>query len=214
MKLLRTGSGRGLFAVCLALTGGLVFTGCRSADVPVFSSDVPGSTGTSTNPNVREVGRFAIGDQVSVTLIGPDPPILPHEERIKEDGTITMDLIGPVKAVGKTAGELQKEIHDAYVPKYYTRLTVVVKSPDLSYSVGGEVKLEGPKLYTGETTLTKAIQAAGGFTDFADKKKIRLTRAGKTTVHNWKKIQDKPTLDPFVIPGDSIQVPRRGPFGF
>ena len=209
MKLLRTVSRRGLLVAGLALTGGLVFTGCHSADVPVFSSDVPGSTGTSTNPNIRDVGRFAIGDQVTVTLIGPEPAIPPHEERIKEDGTITMDLIGPVKAAGKTAGELQKEIHDAYVPKYYTRLTVVVKLPDLSYSVGGEVKLEGPKGYLGETTLTKAIQAAGGFTDFANRKKIRLTRGGKTTIHNWYKIQEKPALDPLIIPGDRIDVRRK-----
>ena len=209
MKLLRTVSGRGLLVVCLALTGGLVSTGCRSADVPEFSSDVPGSTGTSTSPNVREVGRVAIGDQVTVSLIGPEPAIPPHEERIKEDGTITMDLIGPVKAVGKTAGELQKEIHDAYVPKYYTRLTVVIKLPDLSYSVGGEVKQEGPKAYLGETSLTKAIQAAGGFTDFANRKKIRLTRAGKTTIHNWYKIQEKPALDPLIIPGDRIDVKRK-----
>jgi polysaccharide export outer membrane protein len=183
----------------------MVFTGCRSADVPVFSSDVPGSA----NPNLRDVGRVAIGDQVTVTLIGPEPPIAPHEERIKEDGTITMDLIGPVKAVGKTAGELQKEIHDAYVPKYYTRLTVVVKLPDLSYSVGGEVKQEGPKAYLGQTTLTKAIQAAGGFTDFANRKKIRLTRGGKTTIHNWYKILEKPELDPLIIPGDRIDVKRK-----
>jgi protein involved in polysaccharide export with SLBB domain len=209
MKLLRILSGRGWLVACLALTGGLWFSGCRSADVPEFSSDAPGSTGTSTNPNAREVGRFAIGDQVTVTLIGPEPPIQPHEERIKEDGTITMEYIDPVKAAGKTSGELQKEIHDLYVPKYYKRLTVVVKSPDLSYSVGGEVKLEGPKAYLGETTLTKAIQAAGGFTDFANRKKIRLTRAGKTTIHNWYKIQENPALDPLVIPGDRVDVRRR-----
>jgi len=203
MKLLRTFSGWGWLVAGLVLA----VTGCRSTNDIGFSSDVSGSARPITN--AVDVGHFAVGDQVTVTLIGPDPALPLHDERIKEDGTITMDLIGSVKAAGKTAGELQKEIHDLYVPKYYTRLTVVVKSLDLSYSVGGEVKQEGPKVYIGETTLTKAIQAAGGFTDFANRKKITLTRAGKTAIHNWYKIQDNPSLDPLIIPGDRIQVPRK-----
>lgn len=209
MKLLRTLSGRGLLVACLGFAASLVITGCSSTDVPVFSSDVLGGAPGGAGASAVEVGRFAIGDLVTVTLIGPDPPLPPHEERTKEDGTITMQYIGSVKAAGKSAGELQKEIHDRYVPKFYTRLTVVVKFPDSSYSVGGEVKQEGPKMYIGETTLTKAIQAAGGFTDFANRKKIKLTRAGKTTVHNWFKIQEKPALDPLIISGDRVDVPRK-----
>src|SRR5947208_5087199 len=115
MKLLRTVSGRGLLVACLALTGGLVFTGCRSADVPVFSSDVPGSTGTSG----ADSDVFAIGNIVTVTFSGVTELLPPHEETIKEDSTITLPLIGAVKAAGKSAGELQKEIRDRYVPKYY-----------------------------------------------------------------------------------------------
>ena len=209
MKLLRTFSGRGLFVAGVALAASLMFTGCHSAEVPVFSSDVPGNLRGGTGTNAMEVGRFAIGDLVTVMLIGPEPPLPVHEERTKEDGTITMHLIGSVRAAGKSAGELQKEIHARYVPKFYTRLTVVVKSLELSYSVGGEVKQEGPKGYIGETTLTKAIQAAQGFTDFANRKNIRLTRAGKTTIHNWYKIQEKPALDPLIIPGDRIDVRRK-----
>jgi len=211
MKLLRTLSGRGWVVACLILGANLLFMGCASTDVPVFSSDVLGGASGGAPVNTMDVGRFAVGDLVTVTLIGPEPPIPPHEERTKEDGTITMQYIGSVKAAGKSAGELQKEIHDRYVPKYYTRLTVVVKQPDQNYSVGGEVKQEGPKMYIGETTLTKAIQAAGGFTDFANRKNIRLTRGGKTTIHNWYKIQEKPNLDPLIIPGDRIDVKRRWP---
>ncbi len=68
-----------------------------------------------------------------------------HEETIKEDGTITLPLIGSVYAVGKTAGELQNEIYTNYVPKYYVRLTVTVKSGDRVYYVGGEVKSPGSR---------------------------------------------------------------------
>jgi len=40
---------------------------------------------------------------------GDETTIPSHEEPIKEDGTITMPLIGKITAVGKTTGELQNE---------------------------------------------------------------------------------------------------------
>ena len=133
-----------------------------------------------------------------------------HAERIKEDGHITLPLIGSIKAVGKSDGELQAEIHDLYVPKYYVRLTVVVgNSPNLSYTVLGEVKSPGPKSYLGKTTLTKAIGTASGFTEFARQSKIELTRANGTKVTiDYKKAVRDPKFDPQVFPGDSINVPR------
>ena len=52
-----------------------------------------------------------------MTLTGLPETIEPHVEPIKEDGTITLPDIGPVQAAGKTAGELQNEIYNLYVPK-------------------------------------------------------------------------------------------------
>lgn len=209
MKLLRTFSGRGLLVACLALTGSLVFTGCRSADVPPFSSDVPGG---SASQNAGESDVFAVGNVVTVTFSGVSELLPPHEETIKEDGTITLPLIGAVKAAGKSAGELQKEIHDRYVPKYYNaNLTVTVKSQMRVYYVGGQVKAPGRQEYIGTTTVTKAIQSAGDFTDFAKRTAVELTRAGskKPIKINCKKAQQDPSKDLPVYPGDKIHVPQR-----
>ena len=133
-----------------------------------------------------------------------------HEELIKEDGTITLPLIGSVKAVGKTAGELQTEIQTNYVPKYYVRLTVTVKPGDLFYFVQGEVNSHGSRLpYTGETTVTKAIAAAGGFSPFADHT-VKLIRAnGQEVIKvDVDKATTNPSLDLKVYPGDQIVVGR------
>ena len=96
------------------------------------------------------------------------------------------------------------------MPKYYVRLTVTVSSPQRVFYVGGEVKQPGRQLYVGETTVTKAIQAAGDFTDFANRNKVWLIRSNgeRIKVNCIKALQD-PTLDPPVYPGDQIQVPRR-----
>ena len=92
----------------------LFFAGCASNDAPPPGPDPE-----------TQVAHFHVGDTVTVVFTGlPNDDLLPHEEPIKEDGTITLDSIGPVKAAGKTAGELQNDIHDLYVPKYYTHLNV------------------------------------------------------------------------------------------
>ena len=154
--------------------------------------------------------QLRIGDTVRVVLSNvSSTQIPPHEEQIKQDGTITLSLIGPVQAAGKTSGELQNELQKLY-SKYYREMNVTVQTPDRSYSVGGQVRAPDRKPYVGPTTVIKAIQSAGDFTDFAKRKKVQLTRAnGKTYTVNCDKALKDPRLDLPVYPGDSIHVPRR-----
>jgi polysaccharide export outer membrane protein len=164
-----------------------------------------------TGDNVEaQVARFHVGDTVTVVFDGLPDPLAPHEEPIKEDGSITLDLVGSVKAVGKTAGQLQREIHDLYVPKYYTHLTVTVKTGDRVFFVTGEVKAPGRQIYAGQMTVSKAITSSGDFTDFANRKKVWLIRAnGQRIKLNCDDIMDGSVPDPQVYPGDQIQVTRR-----
>jgi len=152
---------------------------------------------------------FQVGDMVAVTFSGTSENIPSHEERIKEDGTITLFLIKSVQAAGKTPGELQRELQAEY-NKYYKTLVVTVRTYARVYYVGGEVKRPGTQEYLGQTSVTKAIQAAGDFTDFAKKSRIRVIRNDGTSLTvNFSKLIDDPSLDPPIYPGDKIHVPRR-----
>lgn len=154
---------------------------------------------------------FAVGDTVTVTISGlpPDQNPPPHEETIKEDGTITLPDIGKVMAAGKSPGDLQNAIHDLYVPHYYTHLTVTVNSGDRVYYVRGEVKNPDRFVYVGEVTITKAIASAGDFTDFANRRHVVLIRSnGQRIKVNCKKIQNGDAPDLPVYPGDQIIVGR------
>jgi protein involved in polysaccharide export with SLBB domain len=210
----------GLIASCL-IAAGLFFTGCST---PTTLSSIPDAGTVQTNSSSplladmpagediqanAEVAHFNVGDTVSVIFSGIPDPIEPHEEQIKEDGNITLPLLGSVKALGKTGGELQKDIHDRYVPKYYVRLNVVVKPGDLVYYVRGEVKQPGRQLYIGETTVTKAITSASDFTDFAGHKVTLIRANGERVKVNVDKALENPALDARVYPGDQIYVPRR-----
>ncbi|MGA9778195.1 MAG: polysaccharide biosynthesis/export family protein [Limisphaerales bacterium] len=209
------------------LAAGLIFNGCSSSsNNDILFSDNPapppavtgaetgtGTTGTTsadTTSTDLTAARFHVGDSVTVDYSGTVTPIPESVQTITEDGTVSLPYIGAVRALGKTAGELQTDIHDLYVPKYYVRLTVTVSSPQRVFYVGGEVKQPGRQLYIGETTVTKAIQAAGDFTDFANQKKVQLIRHnGEVITVNCVKALKDQTLDPPVYPGDQIQVPRR-----
>ncbi len=205
------------------LAAGLFFTGCATPsslsgipDAGTVQTNVP-ATSLANAPAAEEsqgnteVARFHVGESVNIIFSGtPDPTEFPpHEETIKEDGNITLPLIGSVQALGKTAGELQKEIRDLYVPKYYVRLNVVVKPGDLIYYVRGEVKTPGRQLYVGETTVTKAITSAGDFTDFASHKVTLIRANGQRVKVNVDKALEDPTLDAKVYPGDQVYAPRR-----
>lgn len=193
---------RGLFA-CAAVVAGMVLTGCSS----------PSQSGPPTSPpKPAGMARFRVGDTVTLSYSGIPSPVPDYVESIKEDGTITPPFIGPVVALGKTAGELQYEIYTNYVPKYYVHLTVTVKSGDRLYYVGGEVKSGGSRqFYVDGTTVTKAIQSAGGLTDFANHGKVWLIRAsnGQRIRVDYDEALKDPAKDPPVYPDDQVNVEKR-----
>lgn len=204
---------------CGFLLAGLTLGGCSSPSNPILFSDNPQppsaatgteATSTDTAPGDLTAARFHVGDTVTVDYSGTLEKIEENVQTITEAGTITLPYIGAVRAAGLTAGELQREIQEDYVPKYYTQLTVTVSGQALVFYVGGEVKIPGRLVYTGGTTVTKAIQAAGDFTDFANRKKVLLIRNnGERVKVNCIKAAQDPSLDPPIYPGDQIMVPRR-----
>jgi polysaccharide export outer membrane protein len=194
---LRKIPGHWVVALGMILAG--LLGGCQTA--PKYSDLPP-----------EQVAQFHISDPVNVSFtsfVTDEPGLQPFVGRIQGDGTITLPLIGSVTAVGKTEGELQKQIHDLYVPKYYQNLTVTVKGEVTYFYVDGEVQQRGQKEYPGQMTIVKAIAAAGGFTDFAKETKVRLTRGKHTEIINVKKAIRDPRYDVPVYPGDNIVVPRR-----
>jgi protein involved in polysaccharide export with SLBB domain len=202
--------GIGLLVAATALTGCQTPTpdNIKFTSVPE-GEEMPSGTAAPDDPM-----RLAKGDNVIVIFAGQSD-LEPHQESIKEDGTITLEHIKDIKAEGKTTGELQREIHDAYVPTYYKRLTVTVKTDRLIYYVQGYVRQSGRQEYLGQTTVLKAIASAGDFNDFADRRDVIVTRKDGTVLHvNCMKAAKNPALDIAVFPGDKIEVKQRPAFSF
>lgn len=188
--------GVGLLAVVL-----IFLTGCQTG-----KKDLAGA-----NDPPFDVDKLYVGETVRISFQGPkeweDKPI---EQRIKTDGTINLPLIEPLKVAHLKLAEAQQLIHDAYVPRFLTRLNVVIQHQDRYFYVEGHVKSSGKFVHEPETTVLKAISAAGGFDDYAQKKKVKLIRSsGKVLKVNCVAALDHPELDVPVYPNDKIQVPMR-----
>jgi protein involved in polysaccharide export with SLBB domain len=153
-----------------------------------------------------------VGDTLTVEFSDMPAAMPSREERIKEDGTITLLEQKAFVAAGKTRGQLEKEIHDWYVPRFYVKMTVSIRQlkDTQFYYVRGEVRVPGRQVYISRITVLKAIGSAGDFTDFARKSEVQLTRAdGRKFTINAKKALKNPSLDLEIFPGDTVFVPRR-----
>ncbi len=217
---------RGWGVVCGLITGGMFLVGChggpdrRFAEIPGLTTPqqpVAGAQGgamaTSAPSSQKEFDIIHVGAWLKVTfsdLPYPQPAI---EDRVRDDGTIMLIQNLSFVAAEKDRTSLEKEIHDAYVPKYFKTMTVQV-TPQVNtqfYYVDGEVKRPDRQVYIGRITVLKAIASANGFTDFAYKSHVLLTRAdGKTQSYiNCIKAQKDPRLDLEIYPGDRVQVFRK-----
>ena len=194
------------FLGATALLSVIAFTGCET------TGGTSGKTGVSLRPPPVASDVLRKDDLIVITFANLPTSAMkaPHEEKIKDDGMITPPEIGPVKAEGKTAGQLQKEIQDAYVPKLYRRMTVTVRPPERFFFVQGEVKIPNRYQITPGMTVLKAITTAGGFTDFAKKTEVEVTGiSGERYVIDCKAAQKKPSLDLPLYPDDRVNVPKR-----
>jgi protein involved in polysaccharide export with SLBB domain len=154
-----------------------------------------------------------IGDKVRVELSGIPDKMEPMDRDIKEDGTINLPFIGTIAAEGKSPSQLEKDIKDAYEPKWFLHVNVTVTHAARFFYVTGMVNStsgSGRIVYTGPITVLGAIAAAGDFNPFAGKRHVQITRAnGKIEYVNCVKALKHPELDLLVHPGDRITVPRR-----
>ncbi len=182
---------------------------------PSISAPVAGSPVQSSS--VGSPTELRVGDTVTISFSDlPAPGLLPITVELGPDGKLTLHLNIIVYALGKTARQLEQEIRSEYVPKYFKYLTVTVKAENRRFfHVNGEVRMPGSYPWLGESTVLRAIGQAQGFTDFAKRTKVTLTRPnGEKHTINCDEAQRNPAKDLPVFPGDYINVPKKPWWGF
>ena len=98
---------------------------------------------------------------------------------IDDDGTIGLPALGRIQIAGLTRIEARKRIEDLY-GKELKHPLLEVKVVNLKVTVAGEVKSPGNvPLVKDRTTLIEVIGEAGGFTERANEKTVKIIRTNQ-----------------------------------
>jgi polysaccharide export outer membrane protein len=126
---------------------------------------------------------------------------------------ISLPLTGDVRAAGLTADELAGSIRERLgafieVPHVAVRLTEMASR---RFYVVGNVHTPGVYPLNAGQTILQSVAAAGGFTDFANRHKLRLLRqhGTETTVVtcDYEAVIRGEAQDLLLEPNDSVVVP-------
>jgi polysaccharide export outer membrane protein len=180
-------------------------------------SSAPASSDASATPAPAAAAdpNYVIGaDDVLDISVWKEPDVS-RVVPVRPDGKISLPLVNDVQAVGVTPSELAATI-TADLKKYVNdpQVTVIVTQINSRrvYLVG-EVARPGAFPLLPDMTVLQALASAGGFTTYANTKKIHILRMvnGHQIVFPFeyhdvldgKKISENITL----LPGDEIVVP-------
>jgi len=157
-------------------------------------------------------------------VIGPEDVLYIHVWRedalsrtvpVRVDGNISLPLVHEVKAQGLTPLKLKENLTERFkefIENPNVSVTVMEANSFKVY-VSGQVKSPGVYRLRSETTLLQIIPVAGGFTEWANQKKILIIRKEngkeKRITVNYKKILkgDSPDSNTVLKAGDTIIVP-------
>ncbi len=154
------------------------------------------------------------GDVLDIS-VWKEPEISFRGLPVRPDGKISLPLINDVKASGLTAMQLSALITQK-LKKYIEdpQVTVVVAAVNSQhYYVLGEVLHAGVFPLLPGITVLQALSAAGGFTQFANSKKIYVLRnvngQQQKMPFNYKDVVEGKNLQENIElkPGDTIIVP-------
>ena len=164
----------------------------------------PGPKGAPDVPaNPYNIYRLDSGDRLRVIVFGQDN--LSRAYNVDNSGSVSLPLIGPVRARGLSTTQLALDIEAELRRKY-------IKDPKVSIEVEayrpffilGEVRRPGQYPYVNAMTVEAAVAIGEGYTERARKRMVRLTRRFGGVSSTVMVPTDYP-----VQPGDTIYVLER-----
>jgi polysaccharide biosynthesis/export protein len=204
-----------LISACLflAVTGIILGQQKPPASSPAAAAqqkkDVPPP---SAIPKVDENYVIGIDDTLSI-MVWKDADSSVPQAIVTPDGMIRVPLINEVKADGLTVKELRELLTEKY--SHFLRDPTVsvipLKIESKKVHIIGQVSKPGFYPLTSPTTVLEMIARAGGLTEYAKPKSIKILRKrdGKTLNFNYKDVINGKNLQQNILleNGDNILVP-------
>jgi len=167
-----------------------------------------------TPAKVADIGpQYVIGPEDVLYISVWKEDQISRSVPVRTDGMISLPLVDDVRAAGLTPMQLKEVLTDKF-KKFIDNPTIsVIVSEANSFKVylSGEVKNPGVHRFRSDVTLVRLITQAGGFTEWANQKKILILRkekgVDKRITVNYKKIIDGDEPDVTILSGDTVVVP-------
>lgn len=182
------------------------------------------ASGPNTMEGLNDKRSLMIGDKISLSIIEDEMPR--HSLVVTDSGEVDVPYVGRVSASGMTCKQLAFHIKRLLEREYYYQATVIVGLDSGGRAtvsrgkiyVQGQVRSPGPQEIPADEAYTvgTAILRAGGFAQYANKRKVKLLRAAgakgnATVIVDLVEVLDKGNRqgDVEVGPGDVITVPEK-----
>jgi polysaccharide biosynthesis/export protein len=205
--------------------GMLLFLSVVAVTVPAHGQDgaesqKPGKAASSAQAggavrSATEDPNYIIGAQDVLDISVWKEPEVSRTVPVRPDGKISLPLLNDVQAAGLTPTQLAAQITES-LKKYVAnpQVTVIVTTINSQrVYILGEVTRAGAYPLLPGMTILQALSSAGGFTQYANVKKVYLLRTenGKQEKHpfNYKGVLAGKNADQNLVlkAGDTIVVP-------
>jgi len=191
---------------------------------PAARSNAPSASSAVSGGYVPDAKyKLRVGDRISFQIL--EDRDAPKSLVIADSGEVDVPYVGRVPAADKSCQQLAVELKRMLETDYYYRATVILALDAANRLLGrvyvwGQVKNQGPIDIALNENLTagKAILRAGGFADFAGRKKVKVLRGGTGEAKSKQVFElnmvdilenGKTELDLALQPEDSVIVPSR-----
>lgn len=194
--------------VVFGLLGVLWGSGCANA--PAISAE----QAAAAEKQRHEALSLKEGDVVKISF--PGVPNMDATQPVRQDGRITLPLLGEFVVVGKTTEDLSKELLELYSTQLVSKeVNVTLVASNYTIYITGAVLRPGKIVTDRRLTAFEAIMEAGGF----DKTKANLKAVvvmrqedGQNksyTVDLQQVLSGKPSAPFYLKPFDSVYVPEK-----
>lgn len=184
------------------------------AACPRFNREPPPSTSVvSPPPAERLASRLGAGDVFEVRVV--NEPELSGLFRVGSEGEIDFPFCGRVGVEGLHAAEVVERLRGCLREGYLRNPQVTVLEREYNSKkimVFGHVQKPGAFVFENDMGVVQAITLAGGFSPFAQRNRVVVTRVddGRTSNHRVP-VEDiglGAAPDFFLLPGDTVFVPE------
>jgi len=195
----RTGADmRKLIQLALVLTFIITCTSCSNQYQALFQEKASLATDTTNTRPAVPLSEYHIQPQdvlqirnlQDIKFIANDAPVSANTAggnssqgqsfQVQEDGTVVLPELGALKVAGLTRAEAQKLVQDTYHSSLLKNPIIELKITNLKVTVLGEIKGQGNyPLIKDKTSLVELIGEAGGLTDKANEKNIKIIRGSE-----------------------------------